>query len=801
MMRSRTNPVPFVDRKDEMEILKKMGEDVLAGRGRTILISGEAGVGKSRLVSEYAARAKEKGFKHISCQCLYRSDTDPYLPFMDALRQLRTETKQEVTALGFVPTDDAAVDVPLVLAGIEEKKELGDTTTLEEERRRMFNRITSTLETVSRRSPLIFFIDDLQWSDIASLQLFHYLARAIGNLKIMLIASYRPEDIQSPDGSHPLSVLISRMGREHVYTPLQISRLTFQDVKTMVLAILNVKSLPERFLNFLYNETEGNPLFVEEIIYGMIEEGLLDTSKLSWELKIEPEEVKIPGTIKELMSRRITGLNQDEKKVLMYASVIGNYFDYDILKQSTEMDEKLLLDVLDKLIQMRLVRESSEKGIERYEFDHFQVRSVTYESLSRSRRRFIHSKIGELMENKYKGREEEHAFALARHFVHGDVPTKALRYSIMAGERALRALAVHEAMEHFNNAAEILANTPPGPESDERAIYVHQTIARINFDMGGYAEAQKNYERVVNIATRSGDRTQQALALTRLGHIHIRLGRMDQALTTHNESLQLAQSVGADAVAVDALRGLGYRHWRLGEIDNAVERYGEAMVICDKLKDEHLKGILFTDIGNAYNTKGDLEKSKEYYKLSMETMKRVNDPFEYTRAMNNLGDVYLQEENWRLAVETFDEIYKASERTGDKNRLGWALFNGAEALVELGELERADENLQKAFSILSIEGETVGVAACHRIRGNLHNARKEYALAVKEFKISIDILEAAKIPFETGQALMYLAQSYHGLGDRDNAKKCLDKAKDIMQRVGSTVFIKKIDNMSRSLML
>jgi tetratricopeptide (TPR) repeat protein len=720
---------------------------------------------------------------------------------MDAMRQLKTETAQEVSALGFIPTEETGKDKPLVLAGIDEKKELAGTATLEDEKRRMFNRISTTIESVSRRSPIIFFIDDLQWSDIASLQLFHYLARALGNLRLMLIAAYRPEDIQTADNSHPLSILISRMTRERIITPLQISRLSYEDVKTMVLAMLKVKSLPERFLNFLYNETEGNPLFVEEIIYGMIEEGLLDTSKLAWDLKVDPEAVKIPGTIKELMSRRISGLGQDEKKVLMYASVIGNSFDYDILKQSTEMDEKALLDVLDKLIQMRLIRESSDKGVERYEFDHFQVRAVTYESLSRSRRRFIHSKIGELMEGKHKGREEEHAFALARHYVHGDIPTKALRYSIMAGERALKGLAVHEAMEYFVNAAEILRNVPPGPEGDERAIYVHLILGRIHHDLGGYGEAIQNYERTVSISARSGDRMRQALALAKIGHILIRLGRMDEALSKLNESLALAQSVGSDTVAVDALRGLGYRHWRLGEIDSAIQRYSEAMAICDRVKDEHLKGILFTDIGNAYNTKGDLEKSKEYYTLAMNVMKKMNDPYEHTRALNNLGDVHLQEENWKLALDVYDEILKTSERTGDRNRLGWALFNGAEALVFLGELEKADENLQRAYAILTTEGDTVGTSACHRIWGNLYDAREEHARAIEEYKKCIAILDAAKIPYETGQALIYMTQTYYKLGDRDSAKACLDRARDIMQKMGSTVYLKKIEKIARTLMI
>jgi tetratricopeptide (TPR) repeat protein len=797
MMRIRARQTPFVDRKDEMEVLKRLSEDVLAGHGRTILISGEAGVGKSRLVMEFAERAKEKGFKLISCQCLYHSDTDPYLPFMDALRQLK-ETKPEVTALGFVPADGSESEIPLVLTGLEEKKGIAKAATLEEERRRMFNRVIVSLETASKRAPLIFFIDDLQWSDIASLQLFHYLVRAIENLRIMLIACYRPEDIRTSDDSHPLTLLISRMSREHIYTSLQISRLSFSDVKNMVLGILNVKSLPERFLAFLYNETEGNPLFVEEIIYAMIEEGLLDTSRLIWEFKIDPEQVKIPATIRELISRRIAGLQPDDKKVLMYASVIGNYFDFDILRKATEMEETQLLDVIDRLIQMRLIRESSQPG-ERYEFDHFQVRAVMYESLSRSRRRFIHAKIGELLENKYKGKEEEHAFALARHFVYGDIPAKALRYSIMAGERALHALALHEAVDHFNNAANIIENLPPSPENDEKAITVYLNLGRIQYDLGAYSEAQKHYERVAQIAERSGDRMHHALALTKIGHIHTRRGRMDEALSSHTKALEIARSVGADAVAIDALRGLGYRHWRLGEIDQAIEKYSEAMPICDRIKDEHFKGILFIDIGNAYAVKGDLEKAKEYYKLSMEIMKRLNDPFEYTRALNNLGDVYLQEENWKLAVETFEEIYQIAGQTGDKIKLGWSLFNAAEALVEMGEIDRADEYIQKAFSLLLTEKDTVGVAGCHRIKGCIHHARKEYPQAIQEFKTSIEILETAKIPFEIGQALMYMAKTYYAMGEKENAKNSLEKAKEIMQRVGSTVFLKKIEKVARSM--
>ncbi|MCK5547843.1 MAG: AAA family ATPase, partial [Thermoplasmata archaeon] len=320
----------------------------------------------------------------------------------------------------------------------------------------VFEQYTRVLQTIGREHPLMLVLDDLQWADDATLRLLHYLARNITEEKVMIIGAYRPEELKAMDGSG-LNELIQRMGQEKLYTSLDIKRLDIESIELMVKDIMNVGELPANFVKKLYDESEGNPYFVEEVVRSLIGEGVMEAFT-GGEVHLLLEDMKIPSTIKDVIWRRLGGLDDNATRVIMLASVIGSRFDFDALHKASGLDDMRFLDALDKLIALGLVHEEAREKDEVYKFDHAQVRAVIYDSLTRSRKRLLHKKIGEVIEEQYKNRLDDAVYSLARHFYIGKDREKAFKYILLSAEKATKQFALEEATRYFETSLSILSH-------------------------------------------------------------------------------------------------------------------------------------------------------------------------------------------------------------------------------------------------------------------------------------------------------------------------------------------------------
>ena len=447
----------FVGRRDEMSQLKAALESALSGRGSIVMLVGEPGIGKSRLAKEFAVYAGLRGAQVLSGRCYESEASIPYLPLMDALRQY-VVSKPEVEL-----RQELGPGAPEIATFISEiRQRLPDTPEAppmedEADRLRMFESVATFLRNAARAAPLILLLDDLQWSDRPSLLLLQYLARGIATERIMILGCYSDVEVEESDA---LSETLAALRREQFFQRVLVRGLPKEDVLALM-STLGEQEVPADFVKAIYRETEGNPLFVEEILKHLVEEGRLNLESGQWVSSTGGvPQLDIPEGIRDIVRRRLSRLSEECRGILTLASAMTSGFTFELLKEVSGEHEDRLLDLVEEALALHAIRE--RKGAvsgSSYELAHTALRHTLYGELSAPRRVRLHRQIGEALERLHAANLEPHLAELAYHYSNaapgGDVD-KAIDYARRAGERATALLAHAEAVRAYRLALRAL---------------------------------------------------------------------------------------------------------------------------------------------------------------------------------------------------------------------------------------------------------------------------------------------------------------------------------------------------------
>jgi class 3 adenylate cyclase len=447
----------FVGRRDEMSQLKAALESALSGRGSIVMLVGEPGIGKSRLAKEFAVYAGLRGAQVLSGRCYESEASIPYLPLMDALRQYvvskpEDELRQELGS--------GAPEIATFISEIRQRlPDTPEAPSMEDEadRLRMFESVSSFLRNAAKAAPLILLLDDLQWSDRPSLLLLQYLARGIATERIMILGCYSDVEVEESDA---LSETLAALRREQFFQRVVVKGLPQDDVLALM-TTLGEQEVPPEFVKAIYRETEGNPLFVEEILKHLVEEGKLSLQSGQWVSSTGGvPQLDIPEGIRDIVRRRLSRLSEDCRGILTLASAMTSGFTFELLREVSGESDDSLLDLVEEALALHAIRE--RKGTvsgSSYELAHTALRHTLYGELSAPRRVRLHRQIGEALERLHAANLEPHLAELAYHYANaapgGDVD-KAIDYARRAGERATALLAHEEAVRAYRLALRAL---------------------------------------------------------------------------------------------------------------------------------------------------------------------------------------------------------------------------------------------------------------------------------------------------------------------------------------------------------
>ena len=441
----------LVDREQEMKILRARLDAALRGEGGLVFITGEAGIGKTRLAYELRSYAKLRGAQCLIGKGGEREGAVPYQPWSAIIKEY---VRWAPSLLVFKAVGAFAPELAKLVPELREK--LGAippsaSTPGVQEHVRLYEAVAQFFVNISRESPLALFLDDLQWFDDASMGLLHHMVRAIAAEHLLVVGAYRDLEL---DDQRSLSRSVSEINRERLFYALPLKRLAFDHVIQMVRQTFGEK-VPGELPDLVYAKTEGNPFFVEEVLRSLVEEGAVYPVEKGWGVR-DLSQVHVPRGIKEILGKKLERLDEESSHVLSLAAVVGREFSFPMLREVTGLDEDRLIDIIDKCLQARLVVARHILGEEVYAFADTQLRDVLYEDISPVRRTRHHIKVGEVMEHVYAKKIDDYLEALAYHFLEGNDLSKAIDYSQKAGDKAARLFAWDQARRYYETALKLM---------------------------------------------------------------------------------------------------------------------------------------------------------------------------------------------------------------------------------------------------------------------------------------------------------------------------------------------------------
>ena len=470
------------------------------GSGRLVLISGEPGIGKTRLAQELKVYARLNGGLALEGRCYEHEMSVPYLPFVQILGAMGRECPECGGDLANLPLAmaPAVTEAPFSGAGAVPRPgaEPAAVVALDAEihRLQLFEGVAAVLAKASESRPVLLLIDDLHWADEASVAMLGHIVRVLQDRPVMVLATYREVELS---GTGALDDLLVALNRERLAYRLSLRRLSRSDVAEMVAAIFGMEEAPPELVDPIFQETDGNPFFVEEVVKSLVEEGKVERIGDRW--VVHSTTLEIPQSIRAAIGRRLARLSEPTRRMLTLASGLGGGFTFELLMALTGHDEDTLLDLLDEALAAQVLEEGYEHGHERYKFCHALIGQTLYEGLSLRRRVRLHRRIVEAMEQVYAGEIDAHAEELAHHAAQSARTPKeieqAVEYLLAAARHAAAIFALEDQRRHLEEAIELLENAD-FPALECRVLECLGDGYYMTFD---YVRAVHSYEQALEV--------------------------------------------------------------------------------------------------------------------------------------------------------------------------------------------------------------------------------------------------------------------------------------------------------------
>lgn len=479
----------FVGREPEIDLLKKTLHKALGSQGRIAIVIGEPGSGKTTLAQQITAYARLFRAQVLVGNCLEGEGSPAFWPWVQILRGWLKETPRDLVQ-GMLGSGGG--EIADLLPQIREiLPSLPQPAPLEPERARfrLFDCVATLLKNASARAPIVVLLDDLQWADRPSLKLLEFLAQEIGDARLLVLATCRDSALEP---SHPVTTALAGLARQGVAERVTLAGIGEEEIARLIERMAGVApSVP--LVSAVMRKTEGNPFFVNEIVRLLVSEGKLSSGA-------DNVEVNIPQELRDVVSRRLSGLSEDCFRALGAAAVIGRAFALDVLAEVQGGHADTLLDVVEEAVEARVLREVTG-GVDTFTFVHDIFRSYLYDRHSESRRRRVHRQIAQAFEKLYAARLEPHCAELAYHHCQslpfGDAD-KAMEYSDKAALAATQLHAYEEAAEHYHRALKVLESS--FPQDDDRRFQLLLALGEAQKRSGAMAESKETLLRAVTTA-------------------------------------------------------------------------------------------------------------------------------------------------------------------------------------------------------------------------------------------------------------------------------------------------------------
>jgi class 3 adenylate cyclase len=444
----------FVGREAELRQLQAAFDGALSGQGALVMVVGEPGIGKTAVTEQLLTYVAMRGGRTLVGHCYEEGSLAlPYLPFVEAMRSyaLVRERDRLQEELG-----TGAGEVARIVSEIRDRVavELPPPGNPEEERFRLFQAVTAFLRNASASQALCIVLEDLQDGDKGTMELLVHLARNLSGARLLIVGTYRDVEV---DRRHPLSAALADLRRVESFTRIPLRGLSIDEVQRM-LSNITGQDVSHAFAEGIYRQTEGNPLFIQEVARYIAEAGLIKREGGQWVSAVDSLVTQIPEGLRDVIGKRLSRLSEECNRVLSVAAVMGRDFSLAVLRDVAGVPEEQLLGAIEEAIAVSVLEERTEARDVRYRFTHAYFRQTLYGEMIAPRRLRLHNEVAKALERHYQSRLEEHAAELAEHFAHSSTEEdlrKAVHYGELAGQRAAAVYAHGEAARLLEQALQV----------------------------------------------------------------------------------------------------------------------------------------------------------------------------------------------------------------------------------------------------------------------------------------------------------------------------------------------------------
>lgn len=808
--------VPLIGRQQPLQSLYAAWQEARAGRGKLVFISGEPGIGKTSLAQQAAAQSGAPVL--LVGQCQAPQGSPAYHLFTQVLQSYFSTVPPEFFD---DRTYQQIANFSRLIPEIRQMlPDLSAPSPLEpgQEQLRLMTSLTQFIKRATQERPWLLILDDLQWADPMSLGLLRYLGRHLPSMAMLVIGNYRDTELER---GHPLLETLHDLSRHPTYYHLHLDRLDLAQVGQL-LGHLWEQPAPEALVARIYQHTQGNPFYVEEVAKGLVDEGLISFRGGQWVFP-SPEEIHLPPSVRESVWQRIGHLSPETQTLLRQAAVLGQTFRFDDLQQMSGLPEWQTLEHLDMALERQLVQEVPGDFVLR--FRHPEIQHVLYEDLGPLRRRMLHRQAGEALERRARAQPELIAEQLAYHFDKAGEPDKTLVYSLKAARQAQATYANEAARLWYQRTLDRLAQLDPGQAVAFQwlRLEAHHSLGEVLSLVGEYGEALKQYaaarrlledeilspaqaRQMAHLCRQTAQahekRSEYGLALEWLdkglsyldegeptpeqihiynlaGWTYVRKGEYGAAQTQLEQALTLARFTGLRQLEADSLHGLGAISWFLGSLAQTITYGEQALHIFRELDDRQGEPRVLNLLAAAFQSQGDYGKARSYYGQSLSIYREIGSRQGEGVLLDNLGIIFTALHCYTQARAYHEQALHIRTEIGDRWGTSQTLLNLGVVHERLGDYAQAQAHYEQALDICQQIGYRRGESQTLTEMGLLHHHRGDDHLAYKCCQQALSIIDELNIPSAQADALTNLGHALAGLGRLDAAQQAYQQALDI----------------------
>jgi predicted ATPase/class 3 adenylate cyclase len=747
--------VPLIGRDAELALGRSAVDDVLAGSGSVLFVTGEAGIGKSRLIGELhdrflEARSPGGAPRGLEGHCVSYGEALAYWPIQELLRdwlgfsveqpelRLRIALRRQVSVL----FGEAARDVyPFLglLLGLALEPDADNAVvalSLETRQHRTFDALRQLLVRLADDGPVVVAIDDLQWADASSLSLLERLVELVDQAAVLFVMALRPER------DHPAWHFKEATAHALAHRTLEIGLDALSDVggQRLLASLIGDGVLPVQVEAELLRVAEGNPFYIEELVRSLINNGTLRQDADGWHCDAGVS-LDLPETVGEVLQARIDRLDQDCRTVLAGAAVLGREFSLPLLR-ATLAEQADIGHAIGELQRLDLIRQTGRWPEAQFRFRHALAQEAAYQMVPIRQRPTLHARAASALRQLYAGRITELAGALARHHAAAGELTEALAEHRRAGDTARRAAAAPEAIGHYRAALD-LASRLGLDASDPSILQLRLERGRLLTQTGNAAEARDDFEAVLATAQATGDQTLQMQALDELGFAIAGAADYSEAITYLNQARMLADALGDIRAQVSVLSRTALIHANQLSLELALADGEHALKLAKQVGDDRVEA------------------------RALDSLKQI---------ALQLGDLA----RLRVLTDRLSDIY---DRRGELWYQQFVLFERSFVAIAAGQWSEAERGIRQAMVVARQIGDRGNEPLYLATLGLLHRSRGAYPEALQLGEQAVGLAAAighaewiAWSELELGRTLLELLAAGEAISHLDRAANAAERA-------------------------